>query len=228
MCGRARLSSDWSELKIRFRIPDDVPAPNYPARWNLAPTQSIPIIHHDTEAGHRVAPLMRWGLIPFWAKDAKIGYTTINARSDTIDTKPAFREAFKRRRCLVPIDSFYEWEQITPKVKQPWAIALKSRTIMGMAGLWETWKSPEGEVVKSFTIATSEPNTLMAGFHDRMPVILDEQDWPTWLGEAPADPDALKQLLRPYPDELMDAWKVGAAVGNVRNEGPSLLGPLAV
>jgi putative SOS response-associated peptidase YedK len=124
MCGRARLSSDVSEIKIAFGIPPERPAPNFPPSWNVAPTDPLPIVRFDAKEKQRTLEIMRWGLIPYWAKDIKIGFSTINARAEEIDTKPAFREVFAQRRCLVPLDSFYEWKK-TPTGKQPYAIALK-------------------------------------------------------------------------------------------------------
>src|SRR6202023_2585986 len=131
MCGRARLSSDVSEIKLVFGGPPERPAPNFAPSWNVAPTDPLPIVHFDAKAGERSLDVMRWGLIPFWAKDIKIGFSTINAKAEGIETKPAFREAFRQRRCLVPLDSFYEWKK-TGTGKQPYAIALKDRRLMGM------------------------------------------------------------------------------------------------
>jgi putative SOS response-associated peptidase YedK len=228
MCGRAKLEGDVSELKILFRIPPDRPAPNYAPSWNVAPTDSLPIVRFDDKAGERSLDLMRWGLIPYWARDLKTGFSTINAMAETVDSKPVFREAFKRRRCLVPVDNFYEWQVVGPKEKQPYAIALASRSIMALAGLWETWRSPSNETVRSFTIVTTTPNELCAPIHNRMPVILAPETWPVWLGEEAAEPAELKALLRPYPSpEGMTAWRVGKAVGNVRNNDPSLIEAVA-
>ena len=137
---------------------------------------------------------MRWGLIPYWAKDIKIGFSTINARAEEVNTKPAFREAFQRRRCLVPLDNFYEWKK-TETGKQPYAIALADRRLMAMAGLWETWCSPQGERIRSFTIVTTIPNALCAEFHNRMAVVLKPEVWPAWLGEEPATVPQLKSVL---------------------------------
>ena len=197
MCGRARLSSDVSEIKIVFGVPPERPTPNFAPSWNLAPTDPAPVVYYDAKDGGRRLEVMRWGLIPYWAKDIKIGFSTINARAEEIDTKPTFREAFQRRRCLVPLDSFYEWKK-TGTGKQPYAIALKDRHLMAMAGLWETWRSPAGERVRSFTIATTTPNELCAELNNRMPVVLKPEVWPIWLGEQPADPAQLKALHLPF------------------------------
>jgi putative SOS response-associated peptidase YedK len=230
MCGRARLSSDVSEIKIAFGIPPERPAPNFAASWNVAPTDPLPVVRFDPKERQRSLDVMRWGLIPYWAKDIKIGFSTINARAEEIDTKPAFREAFRQRRCLVPLDNFYEWAK-TPTGKQPYAIALKGGGLMAMAGLWETWRSPgspSGERIRSFTIATTTPNELCAKLHNRMPVVLKPEAWPAWLGEEPADLPHLKALLAPYPSEDMVCWPVSARVGNVKNNDPSLIEPISL
>jgi putative SOS response-associated peptidase YedK len=171
MCGRARLSSDVSEIKLVFSIPPERPTPNIPANWNAAPTEDLPVVRYDPRAGQRSLDVMRWGLVPFWAKDIKVGFANINAKAETVDAKPAFREAFTRRRCLVPFDCFYEWKKLG-KERQPYAVALADRRLMALAGLWETWRSPAGERVRSFAIVTAAPNALVAELHDRMPVIL--------------------------------------------------------
>ena len=196
MCGRAKLETDVSEIKIAFRIPPEYPTPNFPPSWNVAPTDNLPIVRYDAKAGSRTLDLMRWGLVPYRAKNIKIGFSTINAMAETIDKKPVFREAFQRRRCRVSVDNFYEWQK-TGKETQPYAIALADRRIMALAGLCETWRSPAGEMVRSFTIITTEPNELCARLHNRMPVVLDPTSWPLWLGQEPAKPDELKAMLVP-------------------------------
>src|SRR6266567_2407223 len=164
MCGRAKLETDVSEIKIAFRIPPEYPTPNFPPSWNVAPTDSLPIVRYDTKAGHRTLDLMRWGLIPYWAKDIKIGFSTINAMAETVDTKPVFRDAFARRRCLVPIEAFYEWKKLDPKTKQPYALSLGGGGFMALAGLWENWKNPADDAwVRSFTIITTTPNDELCG-----------------------------------------------------------------
>jgi putative SOS response-associated peptidase YedK len=141
------------------------------------------------------------------------------------ETKPAFRDAFRRRRCLVPVDSFYEWKK-TATGKQPYAIALANRLLMALAGLWENWRSPAGEWVRTFAIITTRPNELCAELHNRMPVVLGPASWPAWLGEDPADPRQLKALLAPYPSQTMICWPVNPRVGNVKNNDPSLIEPV--
>jgi putative SOS response-associated peptidase YedK len=224
MCGRVKLDTEISEIKIAFRVPPEYPTPNFAPSWNVAPTDNLPIVRYDPTAGSRALDLMRWGRVPYWAKDI----STINAMAETIDTKPVFREAFQRRRCLVPVDNFYEWRKIGPKEKQPYAIALADRSLMALAGLCETWKSPAGETVRSFTIATTTPNELCAPIHNRMPVILVLGAWSAWLGEKPASPAELKAMLVPYPAAEMTCWPVSPRVGNVKNNDPSLVEPIAV
>src|SRR5437763_10601116 len=138
MCGRAKLEGDVSEIKIAFRVPPEYPTPNFPPSWNVAPTDSLSIVRYDQKAGHRTLDLMRWGLVPYWAKDIKIGFSTINAMAETVDKKPVFREVFKRRRCLVSIEAFYEWKKLGPNEKQPHAIALADRVLMALTGLCDT------------------------------------------------------------------------------------------
>jgi putative SOS response-associated peptidase YedK len=190
--------------------------------FNVAPQSLQPIVRLDAETGRRELTIMRWGLVPFWAKDAKIAYSTINAKAETVSTSPTFREALKRRRCLVPADLFYEWKKVDAKTKQPYAIALKDGDLFAFAGLWEAWKDKAtGETKKTYTVITTDPNEMMEPLHNRMPVILALNDYERWM--APADPAQLPvDLLRPYPAEEMMAWRVSAAVGNVRNNEPSL------
>ena len=227
MCGRARLSSDVSEIKVAFRIPPERPSPNFAASWNVAPTDPLPVVRYDAEQHQRSLEVMRWGLVPFWAPDIKVGFANINAKAEGIEKKPAFREAFRQRRCLVPVDNFYEWKKVG-KEKQPYAIGLKGGGLMALAGLWETWRAePSGERVRSFAIITTEPNELCAELHNRMPVVLAPEAWPAWLGEEPADEAQLKALLAPYPSVGMIAWPVSKLVGSVKNNDPTLIEPVA-
>jgi putative SOS response-associated peptidase YedK len=224
MCGRARLTSDVSEIKVAFRIPPERPTPNIAPSWNVAPTDPLPVVvRFDAKERQRSLDVMRWGLVPFWAKDIKVGFANINAKAEGIETKPAFREAFRQRRCLVPVDSFYEWKKIDGG-KQPYAIALKSRGLMALAGLWENWRSPAGERIRSFAIVTTAPNELCAELHNRMPVVLPPEAWPAWLGEEPAAEPHLKALLAPYPSDDMICWPVSGRVGNVENSDPEPVG----
>jgi putative SOS response-associated peptidase YedK len=227
MCGRARLSSDVSEIKIRFSIPPTRSTPNFAPSWNVAPTDPLPVVGFNPNDQERGLTVMRWGLVPFWAKDIKVGFSNINAKAEGIETKPAFREAFRQRRCLVPVDNFYEWKK-TGTGKQPYAIALADRQIMALAGVWETWRSPAGERIRSFAIITTEPNELCAALHNRMPAVLAPEAWPVWLGEAPAELPELKALLAPYPSDEMVAWPVSARVGNVKNNDASLVEPVVL
>jgi len=227
MCGRVRLSSDVSEIKLVFSIPPQRPIPNIAPSWNVAPTDPLPVVRYDSRAGERSLEVMRWGLVPFWAKDIKVGFANINAKAEGIEEKPAFREAFQRRRCLVPVDNFYEWKKAGAG-KQPYAIALADRGLMALAGLWEIWRSSAGERVRSLAIITTTPNELCAKLHNRMPVVLRPETWPAWLGEEPADAHRLKALLAPYPSEQMTCWPVDTRVGNVKNNDPSLIEPVAV
>jgi putative SOS response-associated peptidase YedK len=226
MCGRVRLSSDVSEIKLVFSIPPHRPTPNVAPSWNVAPTDPLPVVRNDPKASERSVDVMRWGLVPFWAKNIKVGFSNINAMAETIDTKPAFREAFQRRRCLVPVDNFYEWAK-TADGKQPYAIALADRGLMALAGLWENWRSPAGEWVRSFAIITTTPNELCGQLHNRMPVVLKPGAWPVWLGEESADASALKALLAPISSGEMTCWPVSVRVGNVKNNDPSLIEPIA-
>jgi putative SOS response-associated peptidase YedK len=184
------------------------------------------VVRHDRKAGERSLDLLRWGLVPYWAKDLNVGFANINAKAEGIETRPAFRDAFQRRRCLVPVDSFYEWKK-TGTGKQPYAIALADRSLMALAGLWENWHSPAGEWVRSFAIITTVPNELCAELHNRMPVVLKPETWPVWLGEEPADASAVKALLAPFPSDEMTSWAVSPRVGNVRNNDSSLIERIA-
>jgi putative SOS response-associated peptidase YedK len=190
---------------------------------------ALPVVRYDAKDHQRSLEVMRWGLVPFWAKDIKVGFANINAKAEGIENKPAFREAFRQRRCLVPVDNFYEWKKVAGGKKQPYAIGLKGGGLMALAGLWESWHSkPSGERVRSFAIITTEPNELCAQLHNRMPVVLAPEAWPQWLGEEPADEGQLKSLLAPYPSGGMICWPVSQRVGSVKNNDPSLIEPIAV
>jgi putative SOS response-associated peptidase YedK len=222
MCERAKLPEDVSELKLDLRIDWDKLG-DFRPRWNAAPTTNLPVV--ISEQGERTLEMMRWGLIPTWAKDINIGYSTFNARAEGIDMKPAFRGAWIRgHRCLVLANGYYEWRQAD---KQPFAVALSNRGPMTFAGLWDSWCTPDGSTIKSFTIITTRANKLLAEVHDRMPVLLAPDSWAAWLGEIDATADDLKALLAPFPSERMAMWPVDKRVGNVRNDSPDLFEPLA-
>jgi putative SOS response-associated peptidase YedK len=226
MCGRVWLPTDFSEIKIRMKFDDQFAAPNFAPSWNIAPTQQMLTTVLDPLTKTRRPVTMRWGLIPSWAKDEKIGVSLFNARADTISEKPTFRGAWKAgRRCLIVTDGFYEWRKKSDK--QPFAIARANNQLTVMAGLWEEWRSPAGETIKSCVVITTEANELIEPLHDRMPVILAEEDWPAWLGEVPASDAELKALLKPFPADRMKLWPVDRAVGNWRNNGPQLIEPVA-
>jgi putative SOS response-associated peptidase YedK len=199
--------------------------PELRAQLERGTTDLLPVVRYDRRASERSLDLLRWGLIPHWAKDINVGFANINAKAEGIENRPAFREAFQRRRCLVPVDNFYEWKK-TATGKQPYAVALADRRLMALAGLWENWRSPAGEWMRSFAIVTTEPNALCAELHNRMPVVLGPQVWPAWLDEEPADAHQLKAMLALYPSEEMVAWPVSARVGNVKNNDPSLIEPV--
>jgi putative SOS response-associated peptidase YedK len=227
MCGRFVISSAAESVARWFGTRNATP--NSRPRYNAAPTQSILAVRYNPETGERSLDALRWGLVPYWAKDIKIGYSLINAKAETVAEKPAFREAFKARRCLIPADGFYEWKKLDPKTKQPYAITMKERGLFGFAGLWERWKDKEsGELVRSCTIITTTPNEVCAPIHDRMPVIVAPEDYAKWLGEEEADPVRLLLMLKPYRAEAMTTFPVGREVGNVKNDDATLIEPLAV
>jgi putative SOS response-associated peptidase YedK len=200
------------------------PLPDFGPSWNVAPQAFQPIVRLNRDTGERELVLMRWGLIPFWAKDPNIGLRTINAKAETITTAPAFREAIKFRRCLVPADAFYEWQKLDAKTKQPFAIAMKDGQPYALAGLWEKWKDRKsGSELLTFTIITTDPNEVVQPMHDRMPVIIPERDYDHWLKADPERPSI--DLLRPFEGDKMTAWKVDRAVGNVKNDRPALIEP---
>jgi putative SOS response-associated peptidase YedK len=221
MCGRYTLTTPVAKLAEFFGLAD---RPEIPPRFNIAPTQPVATVLVVT--GERRFRLMRWGLVPHWAKDLSIGSGMINARSETITEKPAFRSAFRDRRCLVMADGFYEWRR-DGRSKQPFYIARKDREPLAFAGLWEMWRpGGGGEVVESCTIITTSSNELVRPFHERMPAILDSEDFDLWLGGGVEDRQRLLELLRPYPAELMQAWQVGDIVNSPANEVPECVKPI--
>jgi putative SOS response-associated peptidase YedK len=215
MCGRYTFTRRLDAS--RLVLPDDpafVPGP----RYNIAPTQLAPVTLLEDPARIR---FLRWGLVPFWAKDPKIGASMINARSESLAEKPAFRSLLARGRCLAHADGFYEW-QGAGKQKQAWRFCLSDGAPFVFAGLWSSWRSPQGQALDSFTIITTRPNALTADIHDRMPVILSEAQAAIWMDPAASQPECLA-LLEPYPPEAMRAYPASPRVGNVRNDDPELI-----
>ncbi|MBI4380286.1 MAG: SOS response-associated peptidase [candidate division NC10 bacterium] len=221
MCGRFTLTTNLGAIAKRFgvaRFLEEVSP-----RYNIAPTHTVIVVNDD---GSRHLTPMQWGLIPSWAKDPAIGNRMINARGETVATKPAFRVALRKRRCLIPADGFYEWQPVGRR-KQPVYITLKTREPFSFAGLWETWTSPEGEEVKTCTIITTEANELLKPIHDRMPVILTREAEAVWLDPTSQDPAWLLPLLKPYPSEEMEIYQVSTRVNNPDRDGPECIKPLA-
>ncbi|RDD60700.1 SOS response-associated peptidase [Ferruginivarius sediminum] len=224
MCGRYSITSPTEAIQKLFQVPE---RPNLPPRYNVAPTQEVPAVRLG-EDGARHLVLLRWGLIPFWAKDATIGNRLINARAESAATKPAFRAAFKARRCLVVADGFYEWKKPQKKgaAKQPYRATLKGGGPFGFAGLWERWNDPETQsTVESCTILTTDANPLLADIHERMPVIVDPTDFDPWLDTSVAAERA-EALLKPFPAGKMAVYPVSTRVNSVANDGPDLVEPL--
>lgn len=232
MCGRFNVRTAPAELKRIFRTAG-VP-PNVPPRYNIAPTQDVLTVRFNPQDCQRHLTPLHWGLVPSWAKDRTGAAKLINARSETIDSKASFAKAFAKRRCLIPADGFYEWPQKSPKTadskapKQPVAIVPTTPPLFAFAGLWEGWRDParDGEFLRTCTIVTCPANELLAPYHERMPVILDEGDWASWLGETAATPRQLQALLRPAPVERMRVYRVSTRVNSVACDDESLLAPL--
>ena len=230
MCGRYVSATPAQQLAEEFHV-DAVKADDLPAKFNVAPTDQIYAVAISRD-GLRQLGTFKWGLVPSWAKDPSIGNRMINARAETVSEKPAFRRLLERRRCILPADGFYEWQRLgtgKKQRKQPFFIRRRDGKPMALAGLWEVWKprdDADAEWLRSATIITGEPNELVARIHDRMPVILPEEVWDTWLDPANTDIDALLTLLVPYPADLIEAYPVDTLVNSVQNDGPELIEPL--
>lgn len=212
MCGRFAVDLPVDLIRALFGTAG--PLPNSKPSWNIAPTQSVPVVRYHSESGERRLDLLRWGLIPHWSKDK--GRQPINARAETVASSGMFKGALAARRCIVPMTAFYEWVQ-TSKPKQPFAFGREDHQPLAMAGLWESWKDPAGELVRTFTIITTTANATLAPVHDRMPVVLEAEGWGTWLTEG------VLALLRPAADDVLTRWKVSSRVNSVRNNGADLL-----
>jgi putative SOS response-associated peptidase YedK len=221
MCGRYTQTGDIQQLRLRFEIETilDEPQP----RYNISPTQLAAVIVWENG---RVLKQMRWGLVPRWAKDEKIGSKMINARAETIAEKPSFRGLLKGRRCLIPADGFFEWlPSASGKSKMAVRVVLKDRQPFAFAGLWDSWKRSDGSELLTYTIITTESNELMRPFHHRMPVILSREDEDTWLRGDSAEAEVLAAILKQYPAELMEYYEVGSKVNSPRNDSPDCVLP---
>ncbi len=237
MCGRYLLARPVAEIARHFETQN--PTPNHPPSWNIAPTQESLVVRHNPQNGARHLDALRWGLVPRWAEDSSGAARLMNARSEGIAERPSFRDAFARRRCLVPMDGFYEWRKqprtpdgqaAAPRdgparpdgtTRQPFAVALRDGTPMAVAGLWEGWQQPDGSWLRSYTIITTQANARQALVHERMPVILPPEDWAAWLGEAPCDDP--RALLRPCPPDILAFWPIAARVGKFAENDAGLL-----
>jgi putative SOS response-associated peptidase YedK len=225
MCGRFTLHTDPRILAKLFGLDE---TPYLAPRYNIAPTQPVAIVRLGRD-GTREWTYVQWGLVPSWAKDPDIGARMINARSETVAEKPSFRAAFKRRRCLVPADGFYEWQKRGSQ-KQPYYITVQDGDPFAIAGLWEYWEGADGSALESCTLLTTEPNQKLAEIHNRMPVILRPDDFSEWLGDGtelrPSEQSPLFHLMRAYDEDAMQVTPVSRYVSNSRNEGPECIEPL--
>ncbi len=219
MCGRFSLTTDLNKLQQSFNL-DEVP-PVFAPRYNIAPSQPVAVIANDNP---KKLTFFKWGLVPSWAKDPRIGSKMINARAETLEEKPSFRTAFKRRRCLIPADGFFEWAKRNGD-KVPVYIRMKDHRPFAFAGLWETWFGPEGEEIRTCTIITTTPNEVLRQFHHRMAVILSPQDYETWLSPDELPAEALKPLLQPYQGDDMEAYEVSRLVNSPANDTPECIQP---
>jgi len=219
MCGRFRVARSKELLEEAFGAVDGPVPVEWSPRYNVAPGQSIVAVRQDAARPVRELVRLRWGLIPAWAKEASIGYKMINARAETAAEKPSFRDAMRKRRCLIPADGFYEWKKAGGK-KLPYCLTMADDAIFAFAGLWERWRNPAGEPVESCTILTTEPNELAGEIHDRMPVILSPEDYELWLDPGFARMDELKEMLKPYPAAEMRRYRVSERVNQVKYDDP--------
>jgi putative SOS response-associated peptidase YedK len=226
MCGRYKLSRRKQVVEEYFdtAVSDE---PDWAPRYNIAPTQPIPVIRQNPKEPIRELSLMRWGLIPSWAKDASGAARMINARSETAGTKPAFRDALKSRRCLIPADGFYEWVR-TGKTKQPYCFEVNDGELFAFAGLWERWKNPSGEWIRTCSILTTTPNVVTAPVHDRMPVNLDPDGSDLWLDPGMQNVEAVSEMLKPFDARLMRSFPVSTRINSVGNDDEECSRPVAV
>lgn len=219
MCGRFTLRTPSHTIAEAFGVRERL---NLKPRYNIAPTQQVLAVRRAAGGPDRKLARLRWGLIPSWAKDLAIGNRLINARAETVAEKPAFRAAFRSRRCLVPADGFYEWRKTNGR-KQPYHFSLPESEVFAIAGLWEAWRSGAGEKIESVTLVTTDANAIVAPIHGRMPVILDPADYETWLTLVATDPEELRKLMRPWVPDRMVARPVGQRLNDPRNDDDSLI-----
>lgn len=217
MCGRYILTAPPEAIADRFDLRE---VPPFAPSWNIAPTRVVPVVR-ETAAGVRECVLLRWGLVPFWAKDPSIGSRMINARAESLPDKPAFRAAFRKRRCLVPVSGFYEWKP-EGRHKQPYLFRLAGAPLFALGGLWEHWTSPEGDAVQTFTIVTTGASAAIRAYHDRMPLVIARGDYDEWLSSPSPG-----ELLRPLEGEVFDIAPVSRRVNRVENDDASLVEPAA-
>lgn len=225
MCGRYRLSRRKQLIEEYFgSVSEGV---DWEPRYNVVPTQSVPVIRQNATKPVRELSLMRWGLVPSWAKDASVAASMINARSETARTKPAFSEAIRKRRCLIPADGFYEWKR-TGSSKQPYCFELSQGKLFAFAGLWDSWRDPAGGWLTSCSILTTTPNAVTSPVHDRMPVILDIASYDLWLDPGFRNVDGVCELLKPSDADQMRAYPVGNRINNVTNDDEECARPVAL
>ena len=223
MCGRFTLTASPQVIERTFGLDE---TPQLSPRFNIAPGQDVATIHRS-EAARSVLALRRWGLVPFWAKDPKIGARLINARAETLDVKPSSREAFRRRRCLVPADGFYEWAEARRGPRQPYWVARTDGACFAIAGLYERWKSPQGEWLETCTLITTDADERLRTIHDRMPVILAPAAYAHWLDSSLREPERLRELLRPQPGADLELRAVSRRVNRPDHDDPACIAPLA-
>lgn len=219
MCGRFSLRVEMDELLSYYGLIQG--SFTFEPRYNIAPGQSITALI-GTNDGRKLGPL-KWGLVPSWATDERIGYKMINARAETLAEKPAFRQSFSSKRCIIPADGYYDWKKDT---KQPYRITMQDESLFSFAALYDSWVAPDGNKLHTCTIITTESNDMMSTIHDRMPVILPQEHHDTWLDRSITDTSLLQQLLIPFPSEQMNAYEVSPIVGNVNNDVPACIEPL--
>jgi len=223
MCGRYRLSRRKQIVEEHFVSVSGEEEWN--PRFNIAPTQPIPVIRQNPKEPVRELSLMRWGLIPSWAKDSSVAAKMINARSETASTKPAFRDALKSRRCLIPADAFYEWVR-TERQKQPYCFEVNEGQLFAFAGIWDRWKDASGNWIKTCSILTTTPNALTSAVHNRMPVILDPDSYDLWLDPGMMDVAAASDLLKPYDARLMRCYPISTRINHVANDDEACSAPV--